>query len=217
MFNKLPFTTEEFLRVFEKYNLIVWPMQIVLALLALLAIFLTIMRRFYSRAFILYILSFFWLWMGIVYQLLFFSAINKAAYVFGSLFIVQGVLFFITSVKRKFSFQFGNDIYSLASTILIVFPLVIYPLIGYFNGHSYPSSPTFGLPCPTAIFTLGILMVADRCPIYLLIIPVIWSVIGFGAALSLGIKEDMGLLLAGIITAILIPLKNKGIKLSNLA
>jgi hypothetical protein len=73
-------------------------------------------------------------------------------------------------------------------------------------GHGYPKSPGFGVaPCPATIFTFGILLMIDKkFPKYILIIPLIWLVIGFFAAINLGIKEDIGLLLSGIITAILI-------------
>ena len=39
------------------------------------------------------ILSLFWIWMGIVYHLWFFSAINKAAIGFAAFFVLQGILF----------------------------------------------------------------------------------------------------------------------------
>jgi len=83
--------------------------------------------------------------------------------------------------------------------------MIGYPLLGYFLGHIYPASPCFGVaPCPTTIFTFGLLLLTvKRVPKYLLIIPLIWSFIGFTAALKLGIKEDIGLLIAGVATLIL--------------
>jgi hypothetical protein len=85
---------------------------------------------------------------------------------------------------------------------------VIYPLLGYFLGHVYPSSPTFGLPCPTTIFTIGTLLLAGKTPRAVFIIPLLWSVIGFKAAISLGAEEDTFLLLSGAIGAAFL-LKNK--------
>ena len=193
-------------------------MQYVLIFIALTAFWLSIRKRSYSAKFIILILSFLWLWMGIVYHLLFFTVINKAAFVFGSLFIIQGILFFIMSWKNSLSFGFRKDIYFLTGIILIIFSLIVYPVIGYFSGHVYPSSPSFGLPCPTTIFTFGILLLmTKKCPIYLLIIPFLWSIIGFAAAFSLGIKEDTGLLIAGVVSSILVVNKNKSIKLFKLA
>jgi hypothetical protein len=37
-----------------------------------------------------------------------------------------------------------------------------------------------------------------------LIIPFMWSLLGFSAALSLGVREDLGLLLAGVLSVALL-------------
>ncbi|HKB86940.1 MAG TPA: DUF6064 family protein, partial [Ignavibacteriaceae bacterium] len=60
-------------------------------------------------------------------------------------------------------------------------------------------------PCPTTIFTFGILLwTTKKIPGYVLIIPLIWAALGISAALQLGIKEDLGLFAAGILSAGLI-------------
>src|SRR5207344_1316571 len=99
--------------------------------------------------------------------------INRAAYIFGSLFIIQGALFiYFAFCKRNISFHFRPDIYGITGSFLILFALIIYPVLGYFLGHNYPAAPTFGLPCPTTIFTFGILLFADNIvPIVLIMIP----------------------------------------------
>ena len=189
---KLPFTVEQFLEAFKSYNQSVFPMQIVFYFLALTIILLSIKRITHADRIINVILSIFWLWMGIVYQLLYFAPINKAAYLFGGIFILQGLLFFYQGVlKNKLSYKFRFDKFGWVGALLITFALIIYPFLGYEFGHLYPASPTFGLPCPTTIFTFGILMWFDKkIPISILIIPFIWSIIGFFAALQLGIRED---------------------------
>ena len=160
---KLPFTTEEFLRVFERYNLAVWPMQYIFILMAVAAIILAVRKSAYSGKLITIFLSIFCLWMGAVYHISFFTSINKAAYVFGTIFILQGALFLFAGIlKNQLSFQFKNNIYGIAGAILMVFALLIYPLIGNRLGHIYPFSPTFGLPCPTTIFTFGMLLWAGH-------------------------------------------------------
>ena len=63
----------------------------------------------------------------------------------------------------------------------------------------------FGLvPCPTTIFTFGMLLLAGRPRRLLLWLPLLWSAIGFFAAIKFGIREDIGLLLAGMVTAVII-------------
>lgn len=147
---------------------------------------------------------------GIVYHLVYFTAINKAAYLFGSLFIVQGLLFAYFGMRDRLSFWFERGWYGILGGVLMLFALLIYPLIGYFNGHIYPAAPTFGLPCPTTIFTFGMFLLSDRkLPVTLLVIPFLWSIIGFMAAFSLGISEDAGLLVSGLISVSVIVLRNR--------
>ena len=162
------------------------------------------------------ILSFFWIWMGIIYHIINFSAINKAAYIFGAAFIFQGILFlYMGFFRQKITFRFYFDIYGITGGVLILFALILYPVLGYFQGHIYPSSPTFGLPCPTTIFTFGLLLWTDRkFPIALIIIPFIWSIIGLSAAFSLGIKEDISLLITTFFATTLLILKNRKMTVS---
>jgi len=213
---RLPFTIEQFLDVFRQYNTAVWPMQIVLNLFALVTIYFSLWKKSYSDKIIVITLAFFWLWMGIVYHLVYFSLINKAAIVFGALFIVQSFVFlYFGIIKKRLSFRFKTDEYGIAGMILIVFGLLLYPLLGYLWGHVYPSSPTFGLPCPTTIFTFGTLLFsASRIPLWVVIIPFLWSLLGFSAAFSLGIKEDTGLLIAGLLSTLMILYKNRSFKTS---
>lgn len=208
---KLPFTIEQFLDVFRQYNIEVWPIQVFLIMLAFAAVYFTISRKTYSGKIIVCILAFFWLWMGIIYHLVYFSRINKAAIVFGTLFIIQAFIFlYFGIIKNKLSFKLKTDKYGIAGIILIVFALLIYPLLGYWWGHIYPSSPTFGLPCPTTIFTFGILLFSvSKIPLWVIVIPFLWSVLGFSAAFSLGIKEDTGLLVAGLLSIVMILYRNR--------
>jgi hypothetical protein len=208
---KLPFSIEQFLKVFEDYNLSVWPMQLVIYVMALVALFLSIKKLRWSGKIISLILSFFWIWMGIVYHLMFFTTINKAAYVFGIAFILQGILFFYYGfIHKRLSFRFSRNVYGVTGSFLMLFALLIYPITGYYMGHIYPASPTFGLPCPTTIFTFGLLLWAShKLPWPILIVPLLWSIIGSSAAFSLGITEDIGLLISAVLFVILEVMKSK--------
>lgn len=46
-----------------------------------------------------------------------------------------------------------------------------------------------------------------------MIVPLVWSVVGFFAALSLTITEDYGLLGAGLVATLLVVLRNKRVSL----
>lgn len=201
----LPFSSDQFISVFQMYNLSVWPMQILFYILAIYIIYLIFKNSKNSSKIISLILFFFWLWIGVVYHLIYFIKINPAAKIFGIVFIIQALLFFIFGViKNKIKYTFSKNIYSYLGIIFIFTALLFYPLVGLLLGHTYPNSPTFGLPCPTTIFTFGVLLLAQKLPKSIVIIPFMWSIVGFSASFAIGMKEDIILLITGIISALFI-------------
>jgi hypothetical protein len=210
----LPFSLVEFLNVFKNYNQTIFPLQIVFYFAAFLCIYFLYTGNKNATRIISIALAFFWLWMGIVYHIVFFSEINNAAYIFGGLFILQGIMFAGCGlIRKKLSFEYTKSAVNNTGLILIAYALIIHPVLGHNLGHAYPYSPTFGLPCPTTIFTLGILLFADKkMPMHLLIIPLLWSIIGFTAAFTLTIYEDIGLLAAGVIAFVLLISSNRKFK-----
>lgn len=198
----LPFTIEQFLGVFREYNHAIWPTQVIAYLLGITAVLLVFRRGRRTTRINSLILSAMWFWMGLVYHIAFFSEINAAAYLFGAFFIVQGVLFLVAAFGRlDLEFRFTTDAYGITGAILITYALVVYPIIGAALGHGYPDAPMFGVaPCPTTIFTFGLLLWTTRgVSKWLFLIPGLWSVVGFMAAVNLGIREDIGLLVAAVV------------------
>ena len=196
----LPFTITQFFDAFRRYNEAVWPSQWLLLLLAVLAITFAVRGGNKGRA-VSGILGFLWLWMGIAYHLAIFRTINPAAIGFAVLFAIEGILLLIDASRNTdLGFRFQLSYSGITGMSLIAYSLLIYPVVGYALGHRYPAVPTFGLPCPTTIFTLGILMWGTgRALNYLAIIPLIWVVIGSQAAFALGMWQDLGLMVAGIL------------------
>jgi hypothetical protein len=210
MLMNLYFTTETFLKNFGKYNQDVFPVQIVFYLLSFFILYLIVRRKYASSMVISLILGFFWIWMGFVFHILYFSEISNAAYLFGALFILQGSFFIYSGVfKDNLEFVFRKDFSGMVAWILILYALFIYPLIGHFGGLIYPDTPELSAPCPTTIFTFGILLFSsDKTSRLLLIIPLIWSLIGFTAALNFEITQDYGLPAAGIIVFLLLTFRD---------
>ena len=213
----LPFSEQQFLRIFAEYNRAVWPSQLLLFSLAALALFLAAgSRRKQLDKLIGAILALLWLWMGVVYHILFFTAINKAAYAFGALFILQSLLFVVAAVVQKpsLTFRFRPDLRGFGGAALFAYALIGYPVLGYALGHAYPAAPTFGVPCPTTIFTFGMLLWVDgHVPARLLLIPLGWTLVAAMATVSLGMIEDFGLMAAGVFTTIaLLILRNHRVR-----
>ena len=200
---KIPFSQDQFFRVFEAYNLSLWPIQILFYGLGVVCIIVMVKNGLKYSRMLCAVLSFFWLWMGVVYHILYFSSINSAAYFFGFVFIMQGLAFFYFGViRQKVKFNFNLELSGIIGLVLIVYALGAYPVISYFVGHIYPRSPTFGVPCPTTIFTFGLLLHSTtRVPWFIVLIPLLWSFIGLSAALNLSVKEDFGLPVAGLLAS----------------
>jgi hypothetical protein len=143
-----------------------------------------------------------WAWSALAYQAAFFTRINPAAWLFAALFLGQAVLFFhVGVVQRRLSFAPWGHAWAPVAWGLIAYSLA-YPVINAIDHRSLWRIPTFGLPCPTTIFTAGVLMLATPRWRSLSAIPVIWSAIGGSAPLLLGVYADVALPIAGIALAI---------------
>ena len=209
---EMPFTTDDFLGVFELYNVSVWPSQLILYALAVIALVALHRNDKRGRQVLFAVLSLLWAWMGVVYHINYFSAINKAAYGFGLLFLIQSFVFVYAGIIRdKVSFDIRFDAYTIIGMTFVAYALVGYPLLCILFGHTYPKSPTFGVPCPTTIFTFGVLLFSShRISLFVLLIPFLWSIVGFSAAFHFAIYEDIGLIISGLVsTAVLTVIKKR--------
>ncbi len=204
----LPFSVEQFVGVFRDYNLAIWPGQVIMYILAMGSVGLAFTRLEYRSRIISAVLAFFWVWNGVAYHIKYFVQINPVAKVFGLVFVLQGILLFWQgTVKNRIDFTVRTDQPQGAiGCLFMVYAAVIYPVLGVVFGHGFPYSPLLGVaPCPTTIFTFGLFLLAqDRMPLKLIWIPLLWSMLGFKAATALGIKEDVGLLIAGLVTSTII-------------
>ena len=203
---KTPITTEQFFSVFEKYNHAIFPVQIILFILCILAFIAIGTKIRHKDTFVTVILGVLWLWMGIGYHFAFLSGISNVAYGFGLLFILQGLfLLWEGALLYNLKFEFKHSIQSYFGYFFILYGLIIYPLVGYLIEPNLSRTIAIGLPCPTIILTFGFMLLCDKkFSKYLLIIPSLWAVIGFIAVLKLGVYQDSVMLIAAIIADVLI-------------
>jgi hypothetical protein len=203
----LPFTLEQFLDVFAAYNKAIWPAQILAYVLGAIAVAALFRKGRASDRVISTVLGLMWLSTGVLYHGVFFSSVNKAAFAFGALFVVEGVALLYTGVVRdglRFAIIYGFR--AVIGAGFILYASLIYPLIGVATGHFWSALPMFGVaPCPVTIFTFGLLlMTTGRFSYWLLVIPFIWSVIGGSAAILLDVRQDWLLLFSGFISVSII-------------
>ncbi len=205
---QLPFTVEQFLSVFERYNRAIAPAPLLAWALAAVALALAWRGGRGASRSILAVLAAFWATNGAGYHLAFFRAVNPAAVAFGALFLAQAALYAAAAARPEpLAFRIGRSPRHAAALALAAYAMIGYPLLGAALGHAYPRAPLLGVaPCPTVIFTFAVLLLAEEIvPVALYAIPFAWSLVGMSAAAQLGMREDWGLALAGVLgTAILL-------------
>ena len=199
---RLPFSMEQFLDVFRQYNAAVWPAQWILLGIAAVMIALALRNRPNGNRWVTGLLALLWLWMAVVYHLAFFTRLSRVGVVFGAAFVAQGLMLaWLVRRAAPIAYRPGSRTTAVVGAVLIGYALVVYPTLGHVFGHRYPAAPTFGVPCPTTIFTLGLMVWSNASmPRRLLVIPLAWALVATSAAVNLGMTEDFGLLVAAIAT-----------------
>ncbi len=207
----VPFTFDEFLEMLERFNTDWWPAHVIMYALAAVAIYFAVRKTRYSGKVVTVVLVFFWIWVGTVFNLLYFSKLYPMAYLFVVLFILEGIILAWEGLFRdRIAFRVRADLFGLIGAILVIYALIGYPLIANFTGRGYPHLLLTGMmPCPTAIFTLGLLLWTENpIPKIVPVIPVIYALTGF-VPVKLGVVEDIGLIAAGIVTGLLLVYRDR--------
>jgi hypothetical protein len=195
----MPFTQDQFFSVFAAYNAAVWPLQVFTYLLGVLVAGLTFRRSKVATILITVILGLMWFVNGVAYHWSFFAEINPVARGFGVLFVVQALLLICAPFAATlYRIEARGDALTVFGMCLVVYAALVYPALGWLAGHAYPAVPVFGVaPCPTTIFTIGILLLGTwQVARWLLVIPAIWALIGGSAAVLLDVPQDFGLIAA---------------------
>lgn len=199
----LPFSTEQFFDLFERYNGSLWPVSLALWVYAALVTIGVIRSRRNRGRLVSAMLAVQWAWAGIAYHAVFFTRINPAAWLFSAMFVVESALLaWYGFVRHEIDFSSGRPARNAAGWVFVGYALA-YPLVVFAEGHAYPRAPTFGLPCPTTLLTVGFLLLAGaNRPRTLAVIPLAWTLIAGSAALLFGVRADLMLWVGGVLLAV---------------
>jgi Family of unknown function (DUF6064) len=202
---RLPFTQAQFFEVFRRYNEAVWPVPLLLSALGMVAVAFVLRPRRWSGVLVSGILALLWAWLAIGYHLAFFARVNPIAPAFAALSAAgAGLFLWFGVVTRRLQYRALQRGRTIAGLTLVAYGLVVYPVVSMATGHPYPAMPTFGLPCPTTLFTIGVLaLLVPPCPWLVLLVPVLWSLVGLQAAFLLGVPQDFALLPAAAVGVVL--------------
>lgn len=174
------YSRQTYYRLFELYNVAIWPAQIIAVAAGVSA--WALLRRADGRRgrLIAAFLALCWLWVAIAFHAKRYVAINWAAVDFAWGFGVEAVLLVWTGIIRgRLVFDRERRTMARAGLAIFLFALAVQPMVGLVFGRTWRQLEFFGLaPDPTAIGTLGLLLVAaGRTRWELIVIPAIWCVI----------------------------------------
>jgi len=201
----LPFSHAQFIEVFTRYNANVWPAQIAAYFLALAMVVAILSPLRTKGRLVAGGLALMWLWTGVAYHGVHFSAINNAAYLFGALFVIQGLLLTRAALTDTLRFASSGKAKSWLGWSLVAYATILYPALGLWFGFRAVELPMFGItPCPVTIFTFGIFLLAAPVSRWLLAVPVLWALIGGSAAFLLRVPQDWVLLASGFSVIVLL-------------
>ena len=149
---RLPFTIEQFLDVFRRYNEAVWPVQWVLASVGVIAIVLALRGDRRASRWVSVLLAMLWFWMAIAYHLSFFADLSRVGIIFGLAFGMQGALFSWLAARKHVSLYRPRSVATMSiGAVVIVYALILYPVLGSLIVHRYPASPTVGVPSSSVL------------------------------------------------------------------
>jgi hypothetical protein len=174
----LLFSSRTYYRLFEIYNAAVWPAQIAaigLGLTILVLLFRAKAEAARGRG-IAAILAACWLWVAIAFHAKHYATINWAAVYFAWAFGLEAAfLIGFGVVWGRLRFERPVDSPGRAGFWIFLFALVLAPLVAPLLGRGWKAAEIFGVaPDPTAVATLGILLLAGgRGRGWLMVIPVI--------------------------------------------
>jgi hypothetical protein len=174
----LLFSPHTYYRLFEIYNAAIWPVQ-VLAVGLGVAIPIIIGRAAAAvrGRVVAVIFAAGWLWVAIAFHALRYTTINWGAAYFAWIFGLEAALFlFLGVVAGRLSFGLPRGAAGRAGLAIFLFALLVEPLAAPLLGRGWRSMELFGVaPDPTAVATLGILLLARaRGRWLLLVVPVLW-------------------------------------------
>ena len=203
-----PFDAESYLSLFRLQNEAWWPLHVFIAIalfvpLAIVAVSWRSeqerMRLYAVRALQLFLV---FAWASASWFILIrYSTLNWAAYNLGFVFFGQAILMLLMSVLGAI------DVESLppkergptywAGALFVLFALFGYPAFGLAFGHGWSGIEFVGLaPDPTAIATIGIMLMCRKPYLWLLAVPAAWSAAAGLTAFAL--ELEVGLFTAAL-------------------
>lgn len=171
----LLFAPRAYYRLVETYNVESWPWQAVAIAAALALIALAWRRAQHAGRVVALVLAFAWGAVAWRFHWDRYATINWAAMYFAGAFALQAALLAFTALVGGLDYGGTSRRRRYAGLALIVAALAVLPFAALAAGRPWRQLEVAGLsPDPTAIFTLGLLLIARRAHLALYVVPVLW-------------------------------------------
>ncbi len=173
----LLFSPRTYYRTIERYNLEIWPAQLVGIAIGLAIIALLMLNGATRERIIAALLAACWLWIGWAFHYQRYTQINWVAPWIAAAFALEALLLAaVGGIARRIVLWPAAGREFRIALALIAIVVVGYPLLAPLNGRSWASAEVFGVAAdPTALVTLAVLaLVRGRIKWVLLVIPLLW-------------------------------------------
>ena len=198
----LLFSPSTYYRMFERYNLAIWPAQLAGVSIGLAIVALLIGKRGHHERIIAGLLAACWMWIALAFHYQRYAQINWAATWFALAFASEALLLIVVGVLAgRLHLQLARSGVHWIATSIVAMSILGYPLLAPITGRPWTTAEIFGVAAdPTAIASVAVLaLVRGRIRWPLLVVPVIWCAIAAATLWAMDAPEAWVLLAAGLL------------------
>jgi Family of unknown function (DUF6064) len=200
----LLFSPRAYYRLIERHNAAIWPLQFGTIGLGLAVVRLWPGHATWRRRMLAGFLAILWGWVAWAFVWRRYASINWAVEYLAWLFLIEALLLvWIGVIQARLMFARRRDAAGLVGLALFLGSLLGYPLLAPLLGRGWGAAEVVGaVPDPTAVATLGLVLMADGFPRWsLLTVPMLWCTISGATLLALGSPEAWGLFSSAVLAA----------------
>lgn len=188
----LLFSPRTYYRLFELYNAEVWPLQFAALALGVALVALSVRREAWAARALCVGLAACWWWVAWAFHWQRFASINWAAIWYAAAFAIQAALLLGCAALSGPSRPAPRGQHAIGWGLLML-ALAGYPWLGAMLGRPMSQAEVFALaPDPTALATLGLLLLAPRRRLGWMLwpIPLLWCWVSGATLWALNAPES---------------------------
>jgi hypothetical protein len=196
----LPYTAEVLANLTGQLNAAHWPLHLLLWLLTCLALAQALRPAAGANRLPALLLAAGWGWVAWVWFWRTLAPLDFMAPVYAGLFALQALLLLGYALGGRATLNFGRAPGRWLGLALLLLGAVALPLVDMLAGHAPLESGLLWMaPTPSAVATLGLLLLIPRPPLGLAVLPLLWGL----AAGAIGWVLGMPAALLGAAAAVL--------------